>query len=87
MAANERAFERPEPKVQSKPQVAASGWAYHGVMIPDLDAPHRYWTMSIGQPGRRGVDNDHLDERIAAKHGDVRVRDRGDGSLEAYRAR
>ncbi len=37
------------------------GWTHYGVMIPDLPAPHRFFSIMsiIGTPGALAFDNDH----------------------------
>lgn len=37
------------------------GWTHYGVMIPDLPAPHRFFSIMsiIGTPGARAFDTDH----------------------------
>jgi hypothetical protein len=52
-------FDRPEMLV---PHVGGRryGWTHYGVMIPDLPAPHRYFSIMViaGLPGAAALDND-----------------------------
>ncbi|WP_205527140.1 DUF6670 family protein [Solimonas sp. K1W22B-7] len=45
------------PHVSSK----RYGWTHYGVMIPDLPAPHRFFSIMgiVGTPGALAFDNDH----------------------------
>ena len=54
------AFSRPAmmiPHVDSR----RYGWTHYGVMIPDLPAPHRFFSIMsiVGTPGALAFDTDH----------------------------
>lgn len=55
-----RPFRRPQ---MMRPHTASSfyGWTHYGVMIPDLPAPHRFFSIMsiIGTPGALAFDTDH----------------------------
>lgn len=55
-----KAFDRPEMLV---PHVASRfyGWTHYGLMIPDLPAPHRFFSIMslIGTPGAQAFDMDY----------------------------
>lgn len=59
-AAQGQPFNKPEmmrPHLQSKQY----GWTHYGVMIPDLPAPHQFFSIMsvIGTPGALAFDTDH----------------------------
>ena len=69
---NGQPFNRPEmlvPHIDSR----FYGWTHYGVMIPDLPAPHRFFSIMsiIGTPGALAFDNDHLLQDIPRRNATV----------------